>query len=264
MGACLMCAGTTLFLVQQWPTIPFLGFVLFSTLCSYNLHWYFSVHAQDQGNRTVWSQKYRSSHLSLFWLGLGGSVFFGLFLLKFWVWMALAAFLTFLYTAPKLPFEPLNGLKKIAYGKTFYLALVWTYVTCILPLVTLEPVWKPEATGFILHRFFLIYANCILFDLRDRDADIREGIRSLITWLNEKGIRFLFTLSILLSLLSVFWPNRISSGWAATATLCLPAVLLAALYSYFRKNQSDYLYYGLLDGLLILSSVLLIGLEWMS
>ena len=261
LGSVMMCMGTTVFLLNQLPDRNFLAFVFFSTMCSYNLHWYLSRDAQTNGERLQWSQQNSYLQGFLFLLGLFGSAFFALFLLKFWLWIGVAAFLTFLYTAPKIPLGQFKRLKNIAYGKTFYLSMVWMYVTCILPLIVKSAQWNPDFIWFILSRFFLIYANCILFDFRDREEDLKEGIRSLITYLNERGIDKLFYFSIMLFLFFGLMTKGRECVWEKTATLIFPGILLAGLYRYFKQNFSDYTYYFLLDGLVILSSVLLISLN---
>jgi len=255
-----MCLGTTAFLLNQVPDNKFLSFVFFATLCSYNLHWYLSTNSQNNGERILWSQQNRHLQFFLFLIGLIGSIFFGLFLLKFWLWLGFAAFITLLYTSPKMPYANLILLKKIAFGKTIYLALVWVYVTCILPIVINASTWDSDFIWFILSRLCLIYANCILFDLRDKEADINEGIRSLITYLSDKNIMKLFISSVLLFLIFGLM-TIVATDWVYTATLLFPGVLLAASYRYFRQNLSDFTYYFLLDGLLILSSVLLLVLK---
>ena len=76
--------------------------------------------------------------------------------------------------------------------------MVWMYVTTILPMIISGKPWQGDFYLFIISRFFLIYAICILFDYRDREDDKANGIRSLITFLDEKGIRTLFILSMIL------------------------------------------------------------------
>jgi hypothetical protein len=115
-----------------------------------------------------------------------------------WEWLLATAFITFLYSAPKIPFPPFNHLKKIAVGKTIFLSLVWTHTTAILPLVLSNVHWQDQHFLFVINRFFLIYPICILFDYRDREEDKREGIKSMITHFSEKGIKALFYSSLLI------------------------------------------------------------------
>jgi 4-hydroxybenzoate polyprenyltransferase len=251
-----MVHQTSRLLLHDNPNIYLLCFVFFSTICSYSFHWWLSSHSAVTSPRNDWMSRNRIVHVSLFVIGLIGAGIFFYFLLPYWIWLLPAAVITFLYSAPKIPHKYFRSLRKIALGKTVFLSLVWMYVTTILPLVITEHRWEPPFNLFIMSRFFLIYAVCILFDYRDREDDRAAGIRSLITFLNEKGIRILFYLSLLVfgasTLALLAWDQSI----LVVAILLLPGIIAAFLYDYARRNLSDIFYYVVLDGLMALSSVL--------
>ncbi|HSC37759.1 MAG TPA: hypothetical protein VLD19_07810, partial [Chitinophagaceae bacterium] len=104
-------------------------FVFFSTMCSYNFHWYLTTHSATGSERLQWAVKNKTLHFILYLAGLIGSGFFFFKLREHWYWIAIGAFVTFLYSAPKLPQRMFSLLRKIAVGKTIYLAFVWMYVT---------------------------------------------------------------------------------------------------------------------------------------
>jgi len=187
---------------------------------------------------------------------MAGSIVFFFYFIKHWIALGGAVFLTFLYSAPKLSVAPFGYLKNFAVGKTIFLAFVWTYVTSVLPIALDGSHWNLLSALFCCHRFFLIYAICIPFDYRDRDYDRREGIRSMITHFSEKGINFLFYGSLLLyALVTIsFYFFHFSS--LVIFLLLIPAVVLLPLYPIAKKNFSDYLYYFVLDGLMMFSSLL--------
>lgn len=188
--------------------------------------------------------------------GAAGAAWYFLSLKNQWGFILIGMLLTFLYTAPKLPFTPFTYLKKIAVGKTIYLASVWTYVTTVLPIVVSDNSFNTIGILFCGGRFFLIYCICILFDYRDREQDKKEGIRSFITYFNEKGINRLFVFSFLLFVL--FTSNLILYKIMIPyiIVLLVPGLIVAVLYQQAKKNHSDYLYYIVLDGLMMFSSLL--------
>jgi len=165
------------------PRVFFL-FIFFSTVCSYNFHWYLTQHSATGSERLQWAVRYKRLHLILYFIGLIGTIAAFLPLWRHWYWIAFGAFVTFLYSAPKLPQKVFAGLRQVAIGKTIFLSFVWMYVTTLLPLLIAGTAWQPAFTWLALSRFFLIYAICILFDYRDREDDKADGIRSMITWLN--------------------------------------------------------------------------------
>jgi 4-hydroxybenzoate polyprenyltransferase len=254
-GAVLMVYQTAHLMELEFPGDSILYFVFFATLCSYNLHWYFTPSSPEEKIRTQWTIKNKPLHLTLAFAGGLGSFIFFWKLKEYWYFILPSVVLTFLYTAPKIPFGPFPHLKKVAIGKTIFLSAVWTYVTTTMPLLIYKTEWQTRETLFCISRFFLIYAICILFDYRDRDADRADGVRSMITYFSEKGIDRLFFFSLL-----VFGGTTIAlvtQGIELTPVIVLivPGIITGFLYRYAKKNHSDYLYYFVLDGLMVFSSL---------
>jgi 4-hydroxybenzoate polyprenyltransferase len=134
--------------------------------------------------------------------------------------------------------------------------MVWAYVTAALP-VLMEDALSPKAILFCIGQFFFIYAICILFDFRDREDDKADGILSMITYFTERGIDILFTISVSIFIIIVLWLKYEGIAWINMLILLIPAIILVALYNYSKRTFSDYLYYFVLDGLMMLSGLLL-------
>lgn len=259
IAVCALVMVYQLHIVFSGFTLPsaFYGFVFFSTMCSYNFHWWLSSHSATGSERLQWAGANRSVHWWLYLVSLAGAVVYFWLIRGHWFWIALGAVLTFLYSAPKIPHRFFIFLRRIAIGKTVFLALVWTYVTTLLPLLVAGVAWQSAFAWLACSRFFLIYAICILFDYRDREDDKADGIRSMITWFNERGINNLFAISIVLF---VFFAVLIFPEILTVKKLVawlIPGAIVAALYPYAKKNFSDYLYYFVLDGLMMLSGLLM-------
>jgi len=232
------------------------GFVIFSTLCSYSFHWYLTTGSVLPSKRMDWLKKNRWLHVVLFFAGLAGAVFFFYRLTGYWLWLLGAVIPTFLYSAPKIPHPLFRVLRKVAYGKTFFLSFVWTYVTAVLPLVLSGKGWEPVFTVFILGRFFLVYAICLVFDYRDREDDRHDGVISIITNMPEKQIRLLFYTTILLFIISTVSLHNYEFPFITVLWLLIPGIITALLFPLARKNFSDWLYYFILDGLMAFSALL--------
>jgi 4-hydroxybenzoate polyprenyltransferase len=256
--AVLMMYQTSHLLLQQDPGYNLTGFVLFSTLCSYSFHWYLTSGSVIPSERIEWLKKYRYVHIVLFIIGLGGSTYFFLHLLSYWFWLLIAAFATFLYSAPKIPHPWFRFLRRVAIGKTIFLAFIWMYVTSILPLVVAEAGWNNGMTLYAISRFFFIYAICILFDYRDRADDKAAGERSLITYLGEKSISLLFHFSIIVSLACTFLLQPYVNSFTSIIILLIPVIITWSLYNYARRNFNDLFYYFVLDGLMAFSALVML------
>jgi 4-hydroxybenzoate polyprenyltransferase len=245
-----------LFSIPSDPAV--LGFLFSGTLCSYNFHWYLTLpDSEKRSPKIKFTDNNRKLHLILSLAGLAGSAWFSIILWdKIWLIMSTAVF-TFLYSAPKIPLKAFAFLKRVAIGKTIFLSAAWTQVTAVLPFLIEEKPLDSFAILYFMNRFFFIYSICILFDYRDRSEDKKQNIRSLITFFDEKGINRLYWLSLAIFYLTLvaFYPVF---SLLEIIFLALPAVPLTLMYQYFKQNTSDYNYYFILDGLMILSAPLLV------
>ena len=181
------------FLLFDLPeNLDYLLFAFWGTLCSYNFHWYLTPSLYGLTGKAAWSVRYKRLHAGLFVVAAICAAYYGIQLLHEWEWLLATAFITFLYSAPKIPYRSFRWLKNIAIGKTIFLAYSWTHVTAFLPIELSHITWENAHYLFVINRFFLIYPICILFDLRDREEDKKEGIRSMITEFNYKGVGIIF------------------------------------------------------------------------
>lgn len=243
-----------LFLLHYNKTV-FYGFVFVATLCSYNFHWYLTPMIPSTSPRVAWNHRYRKLLLSIYIITLLLSAFFAWQLRTHWFSLSIGVIATFLYSAPKIPHKYFSWLSKIAVGKTLFLTFVWTYVTTALPIIISDTGWTMAHTLFCISRYGLIYAICIIFDYRDRESDREQGVKSMITWMSDKKITQIFLLSLMVFLLStaaLYWE---SFSMLTVILLLIPGGIVLGLYNYGKKHFGDWLYYFVLDGLMMLSSL---------
>lgn|SRR6185369_3621001 len=256
--AILMVNQTCRLLLHAVPNNYFLGFVFSATICSYSFHWYLTSFPKLSSPRIEWLKQYKYFHLVLFFAGLAASAYFFYFFIDSWYWIILSMLFTFLYSAPKIPHRYFRVLLNVAIGKTIFLAFVWTYVTSVLPFVLANGKWTTAVILFFIGRFFFIYAICIMFDYRDRESDKAEGIRSMITYFSEAGVNRLFFSSLLIYAVTTIFLLRYDFSLLNVILLLIPGVITAMIYDHSKKNFSDVLYYFVLDGLMMLSALLML------
>ena len=95
-----------------------------------------------------------------------------------------------------------------SFGKTFFLAFMWAYATTILPVLAYDPQANP-ISPYLGSRFYLVYAICILFDLKDREQDRGKGIRALPTMLGDNAVKAFYFTSLGIAIFFSFmetWP----------------------------------------------------------
>jgi 4-hydroxybenzoate polyprenyltransferase len=255
--AVLMVYQTALLFNVQLPLAVYC-FVFSGSVCSYNFHWYLTPpHFLEPGRKIKWNLSNRAIHLVLFIIGLAGSAITSFLLIEHWLSLGLTALFTFMYSAPLINHPLTVWLRKVAIGKTIFLAFAWTHITTLLPLLVVGNKIETQHIWFVINRFFFIYAICIVFDQRDIERDREAGIKSLITYLSSGGVDKLFWSSLIFVSLTtcILWQ------WFTLIELVIllvPALIMGLLYEYSKKNLSDYLYYFLLDGLMALSAPILI------
>lgn len=234
-----------------------LQFIGFATLCSYSFHYYLTDHSVLPSPRIKWTGRYQSWILALFFFSLAGAAWYGWQLINYWPWLIPAIIATFLYSAPKIPHPFFRALRKVAIGKTIFLAFIWMYVTAVLPLVISGRDWTLSMRAYCFSQFFFLYAICILFDIRDREDDKADGVKSLITFLSPANIRRLYYFSLGTAMAGigiVFWGG---GPLLSQAFLLIPIGMLFFMYDKAVSDLSDSFYYFLLDGMMALSSLLL-------
>ncbi|MFZ9388418.1 MAG: UbiA family prenyltransferase [Chitinophagaceae bacterium] len=239
------------------PAPILVQFVFFATICSYNFHYYFTTHSLIPSPRIQWQKKNRTLLLLLFLGGASGATICFIELRAYWPWLLPAAVATFLYSAPKLPHPVFHRLRKVAFGKTIFLAFIWMYVTTVLPYIVSGQTWNDTSTIYALSRYFFIYAICILFDYRDREDDRAEGVRSLVTFLSDRNINRLFYFALFAYILFTAWLGLRGFTADYLIMLFIPGIILLLLYNYARRHFTDMLYYVILDGLMALSAILM-------
>jgi 4-hydroxybenzoate polyprenyltransferase len=232
-------------------------FIFFSTLCSYSFHSLLNTIYPSTTERHEWNIHHKaflvaslvitaSVVLVYTWRLRGGLLFIGF-----------AALFTFLYSAPIIPMKPFILLRRIAYGKTIFLALVWTYVTGMMPILISGVPLKASHFYFVGSRLFLVYAICILFDLRDRIEDRKKKIKALPTVLSEKSIRFIYFLSLFFSLICTIMVPFSGIPLHEFIFMLIPVIICLLIYGHSLTRKDDLYYYVILDGLMMLSALLL-------
>ncbi|HET7897616.1 MAG TPA: hypothetical protein VFL47_08100, partial [Flavisolibacter sp.] len=164
--AVLMVYQASLLFDTSFPFAIYL-FVFSGSVCSYNFHWYLTPPGSPAASHKMqWNLSNRNLHLVLAVAGLIGAGIGAFLLLQHWVWLGVTAFLTFMYSAPMIAHPLFIWLRRIAIGKTIYLAAAWTHITAFLPLVIDINGVSAEEIWYVINRFFFIYAICIVFDRR--------------------------------------------------------------------------------------------------
>jgi 4-hydroxybenzoate polyprenyltransferase len=241
---------------------PYLFLIFFATLFEYNLHRLVTVVKYPEVFNND-KHKWVKQHLSIFYIILTLSMIgfiYTLFQAKKQILITLApiALITFLYSLPVLRNKrKVYSLREIPFIKIFLIALVWSVITIILPILYMEDTnINLNAVMMFAERFLFISAMAIPFDIRDMTADLNAGIKTIPLVFGEKTANRMSNVLMILFILLTF-----SHYLTMSMKFLLPAYLVSALSTIILINHKKlkefkYYYIGFLDGTMLFQGFL--------
>jgi hypothetical protein len=260
LGATITTASSSLIFNIKLP-ITFYVFMFLATLCSYNMHWYFTTVHSKNTQREIWSLRNKNLLLILTVASAVATLYLISTFSKNYIWYILPLVIaSIIYTAPKTEFKIFEKMKTKVIGKTIYLTLAWLYATVALPLLLGNIGWNENYSNYFWHRLFVILPICLLFDYKDKEIDIEAGIKSILKFASTGLVKYLVQIFLTLSVIyNLNLINKISDlYWCVNF---LPIFLLMFLYKKTSNTSSDVWYYGIVDGLMFVSALLIVLLK---
>jgi hypothetical protein len=221
------------------PDISLNLFVFFATISAYNFVKYFGA---DRAHFKV-----RTSNLNLiFWSSLGSFILASsiiIFLdIEAIALIIVSGVVTWFYAFPKSPFRLLSkdigNLRMIPGLKVYLVALVWSLITFLLPLVVNGDELTPSILISFVQRFLILVVIILPFEIRDLQFDSLklQTIPQKIGVRNTKLAGFL--LIALIAILEFFKQED-----ATIYRLSLLSVLMiSAVFLFFSRKNSNQLY----------------------
>ncbi len=232
-----------------------LGLVFFSTLLIYALHRLVSWHKIDPQlkiKRFAIIGQYQQ-HIQAYALAALIGAITCFFYLKTATQLALIlpALLSLGYVIPFIGVQKLR-LRDIHFVKIFLIAIVWSYVTVLLPILEFSLSWNSQLIGILVERGLFIFAITLPFDLRDSALDKAldvQTIPSLIGTSQTLRVAYL-TLGIWLVICLNIYPFSILCALGISA-------ISTAFFIYLSPHQKqDYFFTALIDGTMLIQFLL--------
>lgn len=233
-------------------------FVAMATFFLYNIHKPITYILKKQliDNQRFLKTKSFSTPLSILTICAAVFCVYLFFYLKTKTQLSLlvTAILSLAYVLPVLGG---SRLRDLPFVKIFTIAFVWAFVTVILPVQEYGQFSISPILPIFSEKILFIFALTIPFDIRDVDWDAKTNIKTIPLSIGIQNAKKLSILSLIGSIYIVFNLKNQDTYASINAT----ALLLTYLTSIFiiaisRKDRSDYFFYGLTDGMLLLPSFL--------
>lgn len=245
----------------EWS--DYAAFVFSATLFVYALHRVVGLEKvspfQEKGRFLVISDF--KSHIWIY-AGLAGAACFYFFLqIAWWAQVALVVpgILSIGYVLPI--FGKKRRLRDFNFIKIFLIAIVWSWVTVLIPAVYSGIVFSPNLLIMAAERAIFIFAITLPFDIRDLTIDQHTGVKTIPAVIGKKNAKLLAVSS--LAFLLILVQINISTGFYPSNFLLpyLFSVLITSVFVYYSESeQHDYFYTAGVDGLMILQFILIYGL----
>jgi hypothetical protein len=251
-GTTLACIATDSIFELHTLNVFFI-FMFFATLCTYNMHWFFTPNVLHDKERENWSiaNKYILATISIISFVICAIILYRYLWHQIFFILPLAM-AALIYTAPKIPIAALQPLQKLVVGKTLYLAVAWTYATVYLPIILHQQSLTSVQWQFVWHRFFLVFIICGLFDYKDKVEDTQGGIKSMII---KASVGLIATIGQVLLSMSILGAFRLVPDLHTIDAVLnfVPLILLMFFFKRSMQSTNETWYYFVVDGLLFIN-----------
>lgn len=237
----------------SWDVLD--GLVFCGTWCLYAIHRAVGI---DRLHQFIKEERYEviytyRKHIWVYAvLGAIGSIFF-LFQLQWETILSLIipGILSLGYVLPLLGKG--RRLRDIHWVKIFLIAIVWAWVTVLLPALELGYPIGSYVWILFLERVLFIFAITLPFDIRDLKVDQYSAVRTLPEVLGIKWSKILAVGSLVVC--AVLNAIAFQFAWFALPTwlfLLISYVLISIIVLFSSPKRHDYFYTGLVDGTMLI------------
>ena len=248
---------------------PLLLFVFFATFFEYNLHVIanrLTVLKPLESLRHLFSRSVSVTLRYCIILGFFCTLITFFMLDKiFMAGVIISGILTLSYSMPLIKRHgKLVRMREITYLKVFTVALGWTLITVVVPLLEVLHEISTEAMLIIfLRRFLFIYVITIPFEIRDMERERRFGNISLpmlygVKVMKITGLIILFLFCILSAVHEKYFMFDLAGRKTFFIPLMISAIAAAWLVVFASDRKSNWYFKFWTDGTMILQFLLLL------
>ncbi len=232
-------------------------FVAAATFFLYNIHKPITFFLKKQllDNQRFLKTKSFSTPLSILTILAGLFCLYFFFNIKTATQLSLlvAAFFSLAYV---LPVFRGKRLRDLPFVKIFTIAFVWAFVTVILPVQEYGNILDSYVKLMFLERVLFVFSLTIPFDIRDIDVDIQTNVKTIPLSIGVQKAKYLGILALIGCVFIVFVLNMQGVySFKNTIALLLTYIISILVVGFTRKSRSDYYYYGLTDGMMLLQGL---------
>jgi 4-hydroxybenzoate polyprenyltransferase len=255
----LSMTAQTLFILDKdlFFSLPLYGIVFFSTLVIYALHRLVSLKKVDKSlnvKRFIIIEEYKT-HIQVYAVlsVTGGAICFFFLNTNTQIALVIPALLSLGYVIPFLGNNKLR-LRDLNFVKIFLIAIVWTYVTVLLPFMETGIQPDIQYAFMLLERCLFVFLITLPFDLRDREIDKRNNVMTIPAKIGVQNTLYLSVIVLLLWIVLIWFIYPVNTALALSVS-----GLSTGFFVYHSPDQKhDYYFTALIDGTMIIQFMLVL------
>lgn len=266
VACCSLLLGYETVLIAEAETnFASLALIFFATLFIYNTsRLTIAIQSDEKKNLTGLTVLGRKQHLALALFSLFASFMFLTQLdIPQLLIFSLTAFFSIAYMMPfKIRNKRIPGLRNNLIFKNILLSLIWSLATCLLPLSDASgQIFSEPMIWMLVRRFLFIYALTTIFDLKDLEADKKEGIRTIARIAGNTGTRIISLLALSFFVILIFMdPNFTIYAYKAALLTSAFITALIIVMAHPKENRSNFVF--VVDGAMAIQALLVIGFHF--
>jgi 4-hydroxybenzoate polyprenyltransferase len=138
-------------------------------------------------------------------------------------------------------------LRDFSFIKIFLIAIVWSYVTGVIPMYE-QGIPINTTIIYFLEMICFFIAITIPFDIRDFSVDTANNVQTIPTLIGRRpSINLALLLLFLTFLIDLGLTFQYDHGMNGFICMTVTCILTAIAIRHIRDKESDYYYSGLLD-----------------
>ncbi len=147
--------------------------------------------------------------------------------------------------------QPFN-LRRYGYIKPFLISSVWVISCSLVPLIE-NDLLTAHSVWFLASQFVFISVLCMLFDIKDNEADYLSGVN---TYANRFGVNITKIICCARVVIGFTCFYKFNSEPVFLIKSIILRLILLGTILFTNDNRHSFYYYLWIDGLLILQTIL--------
>ena len=227
----------------------YLVFVLLCTFLQYNVQRGYHVVNESNSNspRSLWTIRHKKTML----FALAISLIAVLFLCNKLSYLSIGIMVGAEIISTLYYLQPFN-LRRHGYIKPFLISFVWVISCSLVPLIE-NDLLTTHSLWFLVSQFVFISVLCMLFDIKDNQADYLSGVN---TYANRFGVTSTKIICALLVIVGFTCFYIFQHDIHSLILSIILRLLLLGTILYTNDHRHSFYFYLWIDGLLIIQTAL--------